>query len=1142
MAAQDVLDPSNGSKNTMKIENTEKRDTLIDIEKKYQKKWADDHVFEIDAPTTAEFPFDSITPAELHQKFPKQMVNFAFPYMNGSLHAGHAFTSSKMEFATGFARMEGKRALFPLGYHCTGMPIKACADKLIREVEMFGKNFEGYAEEELANGDANPTPAPTQDTKADITKHVTKKSKAVAKTGKMKYQFQIMQAQGVPVEEIHKFCDTDHWLQYYPPICQRDMTSIGARIDWRRSFVTTDANPYFDSFVRWQMRKLKELGKIKFGKRYTVYSPKDGQPCLDHDRSAGEGVGVQEYTALKLKVKEWPEAAQKLLSGKLPSSANVYFVPATLRPETMYGQTCCFVGPNITYGIFKVTDDEYYFCSDRAARNMAFQSVFPEWGVFPKVAELQGSDVVGTLVNAPLSVHKEVRILPMETVKATKGTGVVTSVPSDSPDDYATVMDLAKKAEYYGIKKEWAELEIIPIIETPKYGNLTAATLVKQLKIQSPKDAKPLAEAKDEAYKEGFYNGKMIYGEFKGKPVSEAKNLVRKSLIDAGDAFNYAEPDGLVISRSGDDCVAAHLDQWFLNYGTSANGGDGEWCEEVFKHLESGNINMFSSETKHQFEQVLGWLAQWACARSYGLGTKLPWDEAFLVESLSDSTIYPSYYTISHYLHSDIFGTKPGKFDIKPSQMTDEVWDYLYCRRDTVNCDIPIDQLQTMKREFQYFYPNDMRGSGKDLIQNHLTFYLYIHVALFPKEYWPRGIRANGHLLLNGEKMAKSTGNFLTLSGAVEKFGADATRIALADAGDGIDDANFEETSANAAILRLHTLKEWCEEMIHDARLVQSPEEFAKLRDAEKMKNTDVIQRTGPKNFWDELFENELNGLVKETFDNYSSTSYKAALKTGFYDFLLARDSWRSATAGASVGMHHDLVKRYIELQALMLAPIAPHWAEYIWLEVLKKPSTIQNALWPEVPATVPALTAAREYVRTTASNITSAEGMQQKKLAKGKNVDYDPNKDKRLTIYVAASFPSWQNSIIATMRDAFDGLSLDMKAVTSKVPKPELKRAMPFIQELKKRLDSKEPAKEVFERKLAFDEVEVLTAMVPYLKATVKKCLQVQVIKVEDADGGKKKKGVVVVGEGEGSPVAELPQTAEGAVPGKPGYLFANV
>lgn len=28
--------------------------------------------------------------------------------------------------------------LFPFGFHCTGMPIKACADKLKREMELYG--------------------------------------------------------------------------------------------------------------------------------------------------------------------------------------------------------------------------------------------------------------------------------------------------------------------------------------------------------------------------------------------------------------------------------------------------------------------------------------------------------------------------------------------------------------------------------------------------------------------------------------------------------------------------------------------------------------------------------------------------------------------------------------------------------------------------------------------------------------------------------------------------------------------------------------------------------------------------------------------------------------------------------------------
>lgn len=115
------------------------------------------------------------------------------------------------------------------------------------------------------------------------------------------------------------------------------------------------------------------------------------------------------------------------------------------------------------------------------------------------------------------------------------------------------------------------------------------------------------------------------------------------------------------------------------------------------------------------------------------------------------------------------------------------------------------------------------------------------------------------------------------------------------------------------------------------------------------------------------------------------------------------------------------------------------------------------------------------------------------------------------------------------------------MKTVTSKVPKPDMKRAMPFIQEMKRRLDSKdEPVEQVFDRKLQFDEVEVLKNMVPYLKTTVKKCVVVDVVKVEDVDG--KKKGTVVDGDGVGTEVANLPPNAEAAVPGKPAYLFANV
>lgn len=1090
---------------------------MIAVEKKYQQKWAESHVFEQNAPSTEEVPLHSIPAAELRDRHPKFFGCMAYPYMNGVLHAGHTFSASKVEFAAGVARMQGKRALFPMGFHCTGMPIKACADKLVNEIKLFGKDFSGYKPEDEA--EARPAPGAAPAKKEDVTKFTTNKSKANAKTVKMTYQFQIMKSIGIPQEDIHQFADPQHWIKFFPPLAIRDLSSLGFRIDWRRSFVTTDANPYYDAFVRWQMNRLRELNKIKFGKRYTIYSIKDGQPCMDHDRAEGEAVNPQEYTALKLRVLEWAPRAAEAIKGKVPEGSDIFLVPATLRPETMYGQTCCFVGPKITYGLFKAGDRAYYVVTERAARNMAQQGILAEEGVIEKAGEIQGADMVGTLVNAPMSCHKTgVRVLPMETVLPTKGTGVVTSVPSDSPDDYATVTDLAKKADYYGIKKEWAELEIFPIIETPSYGDLCAPFLVKKLKIASPKDTKQLEEAKELAYKEGYYQGIMKIGDFKGEKVEMAKPKVRSQLMDAGEAFAYSEPERKVVSRSGDDCVVALMDQWYLDYGEES------WKKTALEWVANADgqgLDTWSQETKNSFEGVLNWLNQWACARSFGLGSKLPWDPQFLVESLSDSTVYMAYYTVCHYLHKDLFGRDRGIGDVGPEQMTDEVWDYIFCRRELSDevlkgCKIPRATLESMRREFEYFYPLDVRSSGKDLIPNHLTFFLYVHLAIFPREYWPRGVRANGHLMLNGEKMSKSTGNFMTLHDLVAKYGADASRIAIADAGDGVSDANFEEDVADNNILRLFNLREWCEEMVRDQGQL----------------------RGGASNsFQDALFNNELNLHAREAVEQYKQTNYKLALKAGLYELTSARDFYREACAAGGIRMHVDLVMRYIELQALLLAVIAPHWSEHIWLEVLKKDTTIHRARFPELEAVDAALSAKREYVRNTSSNVNSAEALQLKKKAKGKEVSFDPKRPKKLTIYMTDKFPPWQAKYIDLLKEMWkpEAKTVDDKALNGRIGKMgEMKKAMPFVQGLKKRLQAGEEASVVLEQKLAFDEKETLRQMVPGLCRTagLKTC---RVVVVEE--GGKK--GVELA---DGREVEIGAAVAEHAVPGLPTFFFENV
>jgi leucyl-tRNA synthetase len=207
--------------------------------------------------------------------------------------------------------------------------------------------------------------------------------------------------------------------------------------------------------------------------------------------------------------------------------------------------------------------------------------------------------------------------------------------------------------------------------------------------------------------------------------------------------------------------------------------------------------------------------------------------------------------------------------NITPDQMTDDVWDYVFARKNNVDSTIQMETLESMRREFEYWYPLDLRVSGKDLVQNHLTFFLYIHIAMWPEEYWPKGVRPNGHLLLNGDKMSKSTGNFLTLSEAVDKFSADATRIAISDAGDGVEDANFEESVANSIILRLYELRKWCEDMIRDAHLVDAVEAYKKALNGKQGKDTDLVQRTTDLGFWDQLFANEMAALVQQTKTHY---------------------------------------------------------------------------------------------------------------------------------------------------------------------------------------------------------------------------------------------------------------------------------
>ena len=190
---------------------------------------------------------------------------------------------------------------------------------------------------------------------------------------------------------------------------------------------------------------------------------------------------------------------------------------ATLRPETMYGQTNCFVLPEGTYGAYQMITGEYFVMSERAAKHFAYQEMTQEFGKYPCYATVKGRELIGMPLNAPLTVYRVIYALPMKTISMEKGTGIVTSVPSDAPDDWAALRDLQEKEKLrdeFKIQKEWCQpFKPLEIIEIPEYGRLTAVKLCEDLKIKSQKDKALLKEAKDRAYKAGFYSGKMLVGE-----------------------------------------------------------------------------------------------------------------------------------------------------------------------------------------------------------------------------------------------------------------------------------------------------------------------------------------------------------------------------------------------------------------------------------------------------------------------------------------------------------------------------------------------------------------------------------------------------------------------------------------------------
>lgn len=698
-------------------------------------------------------------------------------------------------------------------------------------------------------------------------------------------QTRILKEMGIPDDIIPEFADPVFWTEYFPEEGKKDLKRLGMGVDWRRTFKTTSLNPHYDKFVHWQFRKLKEKGLVGLGEHPVIWCTKCNSPVGDHARLEGEGETPQEYTLLKFEFEDG------------------YIMAASLRPETVYGQTNMWVDPDLEY-VKASINGETWIVSKPCAEKLSHQNKSVKI-----IDTVKGEELIGKYCTAP-GIEREIIILPSGFCDPNKGTGLVTSVPSDAPDDWMGLYDLQRDPELckkYGLDiEEIKKVEPIAIIASKGWGDFPAVEICEKTQVENQYDREKLEKAKKQIYRSGFYTGKMneSCGKYAGMKVEQAKDLIKEELIEQGKADIMYEPSGEVICRCLTPSIVKIVkNQWFIKY------GDPVWKEKAHNAVEK--MTFYPEVVRKQFHYVVDWLNDWACTREFGLGTRLPWDQKWVIESLSDSTIYMAFYSF-YYLMKDV--------DLE--KMTDEVFDYILLGEGTVrelakNRGIPEDILKKAREEFDYWYPFTIRTSGKDLVQNHMTFCIFNHAALFPEEKWPQGFAVNGWMMLDMQRMSTSRGISLYLREALDTYGADVCRIALMYSGEGVDDTNWDTTFVEGIGAKLDT---W---------YTFALENYGKGRTEKK--------------YIDRWFESVVHSLLVEVTDAYQHMNFRTALQRGFFD-MQRYLKWYLRRCGQP---HKNVISEFIEIQTRVLAPIVPHITEEIW-EKLGKQEFISSAAWCE--------------------------------------------------------------------------------------------------------------------------------------------------------------------------------------------------
>ncbi|MHA2282520.1 MAG: leucine--tRNA ligase [Promethearchaeota archaeon] len=554
---------------------------------------------------------------------------------------------------------------------------------------------------------------------------------------------------------VESFTDPWNVVKYYSNTMKIDFKSMGMSLDWRREFSTGDKT--YNKFIEWQYFHLKDKEYIEKGEYPILYCPQDKNAVGEDDISSGDelDLNINEFICIKFPFEDG------------------FIVASTLRPETIYGVTNIWIKPDGKY-IKAEVGGEIWVISEEASFSLENQ------GKTIKVLKtFDGEEIVGKDAKDPYNI-KHIPVLPGNFVDTSTASGVVYSVPAHAPYDYIALLDLQKDKESiqnFNLDKRMIELIYpINIIELKGFRDFPAKVYCEKYNVDTQKDTEKLDLATSENYKNEYYNGVLNdkCGKYQGMKVSDAARQVSSDLIDENKADKMFVPVTKNLKcKCGTEIIVSILkDQWFLNFQA------GDWKANAFECLN--NMTITPNKYRLTFEYMFNWLEKRPCARKRGLGTKLPFNRDWIIEPLSDSTIYMAFYTISYKLR---------EYQIKAKQLVPELFDYVFLEEGDVKklskeLNIEENILKDLREEFLYWYPVDHRHTAIMHISNHLSFFIFHHVAIFPKKHWPKIITLIEPIIIEGQKMGKSKGNVITLADIKRRYSADLFRFYVSHGAD----------------------------------------------------------------------------------------------------------------------------------------------------------------------------------------------------------------------------------------------------------------------------------------------------------------------------------------------------------------------